>query len=82
MEMEIIKGLAQESRKNSFILTALVIGSFISIYQAVSLNAHYLFPGYFRYGFDYSAMAHDRVHPGDGKHRSFVRLSWKLFWDA
>ncbi|MDP4156791.1 MAG: DHA2 family efflux MFS transporter permease subunit [Bacillota bacterium] len=38
MEMKIIKGFAQESRKHSFILTALVIGSFISIYQSVSLN--------------------------------------------
>ena len=38
MEMKIIKGIAQESRKHSFILTALVIGSFISIYQSVSLN--------------------------------------------
>ena len=38
MEMKIIKGLALETRKHTLILTALVIGSFISIYQTVSLN--------------------------------------------
>lgn len=38
MELKVIKGFAQKSRKHSFILTALVIGSFISIYQSVSLN--------------------------------------------
>ena len=38
MEMKIIKGLALETRKHALILTALVIGSFISIYQTVSLN--------------------------------------------
>lgn len=38
MELKIIKDLAEESMKHSFILTAIVIGSFISIYQSVSLN--------------------------------------------
>ncbi len=38
MEMKSIAGLVPESRKYTFILTALVIGSFISIYQSVSLN--------------------------------------------
>lgn len=38
MEMKNITRLVPESRKHFFILTALVIGSFISIYQSVSLN--------------------------------------------
>ena len=36
--MKIIKGLVLETQKHTLILTALVIGSFISIYQTVSLN--------------------------------------------
>ena len=38
MEMTIIEGLATKTQKHSFIITALVIASFISIYQTVSLN--------------------------------------------
>ena len=66
MEMKIIKGLALETRKPTLILTALVIGSFISIYQTVSLNV--ALPGFMRiirYRFEYSTVADDWVYTSD-----------------